>query len=144
MSDKEFLGILREIEFTPESAWNSQDAWRPKLSPEVTEALHEIEQRWGKYKWEDPEYQVCRKEYNDLRNSEIAKELAALDFGRIIEVERDGGGEGEGEHVQYTVYFEKFNKYVQATASYYSYHGVDYWSEWEIVRPYEETITVYR
>lgn len=53
----------------------------------------------------------------------------------FIVIAREGGGEGEGEHVELIVQSTSTGYFYRSTAEYYSYDGIDYWTDWELVEP---------
>lgn len=58
-------------------------------------------------------------------------------------VHRQGGGEGQGEHVERVWQHLPSGRFLRATASYYSYDGISGWSDFEYVKPVEVTVTKY-
>lgn len=63
--------------------------------------------------------------------------------GSATLVYREGGNEGEGEYVARVWHFTKHDVYLRATASYYSYVGIEHWSDFEEVFPKTVQRTIY-
>ena len=73
-------------------------------------------------------------------------ELEGLDEYGIYElVYSEGGGEGEGEHVDrvYKVTIGTEFLYLRRTGHYDSYNGIDWNNDWAVVYPREVVVTQY-
>lgn len=64
-------------------------------------------------------------------------------IGKVEEVAREGGYEGQGEHVEIVIKLTALDLYFKATAYYASYNGIDDWQDWELVKPVERLVTFY-
>jgi hypothetical protein len=144
MSNDEFLILLQEAQFDAGTAY--YEDYYPTLSPEVEEELEVLRTKWQSTSHKDDydNYVINRNTYYTAKQVADNTALEAEPLGTYEVVEKEGGGEGEGEHVYLVVHFPKHDKYIEATASYYSGSGICDWSDWSFVRPYEVTITKYK
>lgn len=149
MTKEEFLNKVNELKLTPELAWNEFEIYDKNdyhFTPEQQAELDKLEAYYESLpyvengRWSDEH----RDAYCAIKDKKIEFSIARFsELGPIEEVYREGGGEGEGEHVEIVLYFENFGYYLAGYASYYSYHGIDYWQDWVFVKPQERMITEY-
>lgn len=66
------------------------------------------------------------------------------EIGLWVNVESEGGGEGEGENVSRVHHFIDQDIFIRLTGYYTSYDGTEYSGEYENVSPEQEVITVYK
>ena len=70
-----------------------------------------------------------------------------LDLGEVIEVNQEGGGEGDGEYFESVKHFVDHDIYIKVVGNYRSYNGLEVYRGWQAcseVRPFEKIITVYK
>lgn len=141
MTNKEFLTFLKANEFESSTAW--WNGCGPSVTDEDTIYLSQLSALLKVIPNTSPAYKSMWDVYNTekARLEQLAKENSPL--GKYESVLREGGSEGCGEHVEHVVYFEKFNKYVRATAYYQSYTGIDDWGDWDVVLPEQVMQTIY-
>lgn len=104
---------------------------------------------------EDPNAFIGKlKEDTGHSDSEIADETSmrndevAIIDGVTVQyklVHSNGGGEGEGEHVERVLEFKvgKQVTFLRTTGFYSSYNGTDWSEEWSVVYPRQVVITQY-
>lgn len=79
--------------------------------------------------------------YDDLSEAQEAK-VKEL-FGEYELVLEEGGGEGEGEHVEHVWHFKDHDVYIQALGNYQSYNGTEWDGDFNEVRPKEVMVIQY-
>lgn len=93
-----------------------------------------------------PDYrELIAQRDNDI-NTQLAilSEECPVSLDKFKRVYAEGGNEGEGEYVERVWEHIPTGRLIRATANYYSYDGISYWSAFEYVEAYEKTITAYR
>lgn len=70
-------------------------------------------------------------------------DLSELGLGECFVVHTEGNETGGGEYSETVRYFKDHDIYIRIQGKYYSYHGVLWRNEYQVVRPKEKTITVY-
>lgn len=107
--------------------------------------VEEIEQKVNEILEEFPHTYESRgevKSYTTTFHDFLSGEFDNDKCERLKLISQEGGGEGEGEHVE--AIFMLDGEYYKATWSYFSHYGYD-WDYLEVnkVVPTERTITVY-
>jgi len=144
MTNKEFIEKVTAL-FDPADMFE-QDSFVDSYnnSKEVLTEIEELEImeiRKEFTKWGTPERQAQVARIREIENVALTRVCGEL--GAPVTVHEEGGGEGEGEHVELVIHFPLIDRYALAHASYYSHHGIDYWQEWQECKPQEVTITQY-
>ena len=160
MTDKEFLDILTEQDFTPEEYSNKEGFVIPEefeFSPEVVAIENEKTRLYGEFishpvyndiskRKDDPSYREASERWSNAPSAYDQQQKEFLDsigIGMYEEIENEGG-EGQGDSCYVVLYFKDVDKYIMADGSYASGEGKDWsYSSWSIVRPVQKTITVY-
>ena len=89
----------------------------------------------GRFEWFE--------EYLDNCTDEIYTELQELKDLLFTFVHSVGGGEGSGVEYEEVLYLNSYNVYIRRNASYYSYHGLDYFQDFYVVTKKQKIIDVY-
>lgn len=89
----------------------------------------------GRFEWFE--------EYLDNCTDEIYTELQELKDLLFTFVHSLGGGEGDGVEYEEVVYLNSYNVYIRRNASYYSYHGLDYFQDFYIVEKKQRMVEYY-
>lgn len=147
MNNQEFLEKLSELEFTPLNYENGFDGITIPESSETSELQIEDDRLYEIFgqadqKNNDNEYKSWREVHEKLGISKEKDKFNYFGLGKWEEVYQFGG-EGQGDDYYVVLYFPDYNKYIRADAWYASYHGVDDWQDWYLVKPEEEVIIVY-